>query len=670
MKEIKSIFIANRGEIAVRILKTAREMGFRVVTAFTPDDAESLHVKLADKAVCFEHNTLQQTFLSAQKLVETALAEGCNAVHPGYGFLSEDYRFAELCRDKGLVFIGPSTNSIRMLGDKSSARKIAGSAGIPVLAGIEGEVDILACKTGTLKFPVLVKAVAGGGGKGLYRIDRAEDLAYYVYRASREATSYFGDERIYLEPFLENARHIEVQLLGDRHGNLIHLFERECSVQRLHQKVIEEAPAVSISHKCKKKIYDAALRLGKLVNYDNVGTVEFLVDEQENYYFLEMNTRIQVEHGVTEMITGIDLVRQQILAATERPLEYKQEDVRFSGHVMEARIYAENPLHDFRRTPGKVLYIKFPEANYLRVDTNLVDLTLLPEVYDSLLAKVLVIGNNRKETVSILKEVLKQSDILGVQHNLCYLETIIGLEDFYKNKIDTNFLDTRHKFLKNIISQNYNNALRNGLLGYLSIHFLVRNKQPVNVWELIGYGSLINKAVIFGETGQYILEWKVESEKVQVFVEGQKVIIENIVLADNDITLIANGKKQHISFELIDSATYICVDRFNFRFRSDAVLDEARIDREVLNGKEKLNPVILSPLFGKVVKINYREKKKVEVGETILILESMKMENFIKCPDAATVKKIWVEEGDQVRENQLLVELEFQNENFMKEVLY
>ena len=394
--KIKKLFIANRGEIAARITRSAKELGITTVITYTANDCNSLHVQLADKAVSLGNKSLSETYLSPEKMVEVAKNEQCDAVHPGYGFLSENDRFAELCQQNGLLFIGPSTQTIRKMGDKKEAKKLAQQCGVPVLENLVLSKESNINGSSIPEFPLLIKAVAGGGGKGMYIVENFKELDFKVEQAKRETINYFGNGQLYIETYIKNARHIEIQLLGDNFGNLIHLFERECSLQRRHQKIIEEAPASSISEGLRNKLIQAALKIGKAVNYSGAGTVEFLVDADENFYFLEMNTRIQVEHGVTEIVTGIDIVKEQLLIASGKKLSFSQEEIKISGFAIEARVYAENPLNNFIPVSGELVKIKFPETTGSRIDTHLQLPHHLPAEYDALLAKLIGFGESRE----------------------------------------------------------------------------------------------------------------------------------------------------------------------------------------------------------------------------------------------------------------------------------
>lgn len=444
---LKRVLIANRGEIALRILRACREMGIDTVAVYSQADAEALHVQLAGQAVCIGPARAADSYLNQNALLTVATATGCDGVHPGYGFLSENADFADACAAAGLTFIGPSGDTIRKAGSKSAARDIMRAAGVPVTPGSDGPVssveDALAAAE-TVGYPVLLKASAGGGGRGIRRCDRAEDLPSAYAEAKAEAKACFGDDEMYLEKLVLGPRHIEFQILADRHGNVIHLGDRDCSVQRRNQKLIEEAPAWCLTPELREKMGEAAVRAARAVNYEGAGTVEFLLDgDLEHFYFMEMNTRIQVEHPVTEMITGVDLVREQIRIAAGLPLGMTQSEVRQNGHALECRINAEDPGAGFRPGPGTTRFLHLPGGPGVRVDTALYCGCVMPPQYDSLAAKVVVHAHTRLEAIRRMRRALEEVVIEGypTTADLCHL--ILYHPDFVKGKYDTSFLE-RH----------------------------------------------------------------------------------------------------------------------------------------------------------------------------------------------------------------------------------
>ncbi|MER3456662.1 MAG: acetyl-CoA carboxylase biotin carboxylase subunit [candidate division GAL15 bacterium] len=442
----RKILVANRGEIAVRVLRTCRELGIRTVAVYSEADRDSLPVRLADEAFCIGPPPAADSYLNVPNILSTAELLGVDAIHPGYGFLSEDPRFAEICRDAHIVFIGPPPEAIEAMGNKARAREIAQRAGVPVVPGSPGpvrnerEAQQVAARIG---YPLLVKASAGGGGRGMRVVHNQEDLARALQTAQQEARSAFGSGELYLEKYLREPRHVEVQVLADSRGNAVHLGHRECSIQRRHQKLLEEAPAPGLSPRLQAQLYRAALRLVQAIGYVNAGTVEFLVDRQDNFYFLEMNTRIQVEHPVTEAITGLDLVAEQIRIAAGERLRFRQQDVQFRGHALECRINAEDPAHDFRPSPGRVVSFVPPGGFGVRVDTHVYAGYTIPPYYDSLVAKVVAWGRDRAEAIARMERALREFEITGIRTTIPLHRAILDNAFFRRGEVYTNFLQRR-----------------------------------------------------------------------------------------------------------------------------------------------------------------------------------------------------------------------------------
>ncbi len=438
--------MANRGEIAVRVIRTCRELGIRTVAVYSEADRDSLHVRLADEAFCIGPPPAADSYLNIPNILSTVELLGVDAIHPGYGFLAEDPRFAEICRDAKITFIGPPPEAIEAMGNKARAREIAQRAGVPVVPGSPGPVRDerealrLADRLG---YPLLVKASAGGGGRGMRVVHNREDLSRALQTASREAEAAFGSGEVYLEKYLEEPRHVEVQVLADSRGNAVHLGERDCSIQRRHQKLLEEAPAPGLSGRLRAQLHRAALRLVQAIGYVNAGTVEFLVDRQENFYFLEMNTRIQVEHPVTEAITGLDVVAEQIRIAAGERLRFSQKDVAFRGHALECRINAEDPAHDFRPSPGRVVSFIPPGGPGIRVDTHVYAGYTIPPYYDSLVAKVVAWGRDRQEAIARMERALREFEITGVRTTLPLHRAILDNAFFRRGEVYTNFVQRR-----------------------------------------------------------------------------------------------------------------------------------------------------------------------------------------------------------------------------------
>ncbi len=446
---LKKVLIANRGEIAVRIIRACREMGIRTVAIYSEADKDALHVKLADQAICIGPAPSSKSYLNIKAILEAACLTGADSIHPGFGFLSENANFAKICEEMGIKFIGPNYKLIELLGNKSKAKETMKKAGVPVVPGSEGLINSkkeaveIAEK---IKYPVILKASAGGGGKGIRIAHNKEELEKAYSLVKQEAKISFNDDSIYIEKFVENPRHVEIQVLADEHGNGIHLGERDCSVQRRNQKIIEETPASIVNDETRKKMGEVAVKAVKEIGYTNAGTIEFLVDKNKDFYFMEMNTRVQVEHPVTEMVTGIDIIKEQIKIASGEKLAIKQKDVKVNGHSMEARINAENPDKNFMPCPGTITGLHIPGGNGVRVDTAIYSGYTIPPTYDSMIAKVIVHGKTREESIAKLKSAVAELVVDGITTNADFILKILDNENFKKNNYDTSFIEKEFNF--------------------------------------------------------------------------------------------------------------------------------------------------------------------------------------------------------------------------------
>lgn len=440
---LKKILIANRGEIAVRIIRACREMGIRTVAIYSEADKEALHTKLADESICIGPAPSNKSYLNMKAILEAICLTGSDSVHPGFGFLSENVTFAKMCEEIGIKFIGPNYKLIELLGNKSKAKETMKNVGVPVVPGSEGIINSkkeaieLAEK---IKYPVILKASAGGGGRGIRVAYSKTELEKEYDIVKQEAKVSFNDDSIYIEKFIENPRHVEIQVLADEKGNCIHLGERDCSIQRRNQKVLEETPSQILNEETRKKMGEIAVKAVKEIGYSNAGTIEFLVDKNKDFYFMEMNTRVQVEHPVTEMVTGVDIIKEQIKIASGEKLSYKQEDIKIKGHSMEVRINAENPEKNFMPAPGMITGLHLPGGNGIRVDTAIYDGYNVPPTYDSMLAKLIVYGKNREESILKMRSALSETVIEGITTNIDFLLKILNNKDFQDNDYDTSFI--------------------------------------------------------------------------------------------------------------------------------------------------------------------------------------------------------------------------------------
>jgi acetyl-CoA carboxylase, biotin carboxylase subunit len=441
---IRKILIANRGEIAVRIIRSCREMGIKTVAVFSDADRKSLHVRYADEAMYIGPSPSAESYLVKEKILKAAKDSGADAIHPGYGFLSENAEFADMTRAEGIIFIGPSAESINLMGDKISARNLMTKAGVPVVPGTSGKIDnpeeILEIVR-AIGYPAMIKASAGGGGKGM-RLVYNESETIQAYKGARsEAMAAFGNDSVYIEKYISSPHHIEFQILADRHGNIIHLCERECSIQRRHQKIVEETPSPIMTPELRNEMGEKAIAAARSVNYEGAGTIEFLVDDKLNYYFLEMNTRLQVEHPITERVTGIDLVKEQIRIASGEKLTYKQSDIFQDGHAIECRIYAEDPDNNFMPSPGLIRKITEPMGFGVRCDGYVYEGYEIPIYYDPMISKLITWGKTRGESIDRMKRSLEEYYIMGIKTSIDFLKRIMDVKEFVEGKYDTHFID-------------------------------------------------------------------------------------------------------------------------------------------------------------------------------------------------------------------------------------
>lgn len=441
------ILIANRGEIAIRIMRACRELGIKTVAVYSEADRSALHAQIADEAICIGPAATKDSYLNTKAIIAACEITHAEAIHPGFGFLSENADFARLCRTCGITFIGPSPEVMDAMGDKANAKKTMISAGVPVVPGSDGVVKTIedakaVCRE--IGYPVMVKASAGGGGRGIRLVEREEDLESHYVAAQQEALQFFGNDEVYIEKFIVNPRHIEIQLLADEHGNVVHLGERDCSLQRRNQKVLEESPSPIMTDELRARMGVAAVAAAKVSGYQNAGTIEFLVDRDKNFYFMEMNTRIQVEHPVTEFVTGIDLVKAQIRIAAGEPLWFTQEDVKLTGHAIECRINAEDPRHGFRPCPGRIKSLHVPGGFNVRIDSAVYTGYEIPPYYDSMIAKLLVKAPTREEAIMKMRVALAEFIIEGVETNIDFQLSLLKDEDFESGDFDIGFLNRKN----------------------------------------------------------------------------------------------------------------------------------------------------------------------------------------------------------------------------------
>ena len=660
-RKINKVLIANRGEIAVRIIKTLRRLHIASVAVFADNDAHALHRRMADEACPLGNGALKDTYLNIQKIIDAALDAGADAIHPGYGFLSESPELAEACEANNLIFIGPDANSIRLMGNKIAARKIAVKNDIPVTFGMMGSHEEILENADELPYPILIKAAAGGGGKGMHIVWDKDDLCPEMERATREAEKFFGDGTVFVEQYIENPRHIEVQVLADHFGNVVHLGERECTIQRRYQKIIEESPSPTLDEQKRQQICETAVRLCKAIGYRNAGTVEFLVDQNLNFYFLEMNTRIQVEHPVTEMRSGIDIVEEQIRIARGKEMGWTQENIQLQGHAIELRIYAEDPENGFLPSPGKVTAYHEPQVRGARVDSSIDGACVISEAYDPMIAKLSCQGKSRQAAIDTASSALKEFIIQGLTTNKAYLWEVIRNEDFINNNISTSFCSNHQDVLLKALNESRKNQSVNDIVAaFLMYDFCKKQveQRPDNVWEEIGYWRYQMQITVDVEGTKVPVSLRTaEAKKICGMIGETPFLAEFIQYDSNQLKIMLNGRTETVYCSVNDEQkTIVNFHGLNFAcFRTDqlnATLDYAC--KESVNDKSRL----VSPMPGKVVKINVKEGDEVYEGMIMMVVEAMKMENNITASGKAKVKRILVTEGQMVDNKMQLLELE------------
>jgi acetyl/propionyl-CoA carboxylase alpha subunit len=657
--EASKILIANRGEIAVRIIRTARRLGIQTVAVYAADDAHSLHVKLADKAVLLSGGSLAETYLDVQKIIRIARQTGAGAIHPGYGFLSENAGFAQAVVAAGLIFIGPSPENIRLMGEKNKALAYVQSLGVPVLPSFRGTRNELARLTETLDYPVIVKASAGGGGKGMFICNTPDELHENLERAERAALSYFGNGELFVEKYLPRARHIEVQLLADHFGNVVHLFERECSVQRRFQKILEEAPSPSVSPELREKLTSTAVQIARSMNYRNAGTIEFLFDENGQFYFLEMNTRIQVEHPVTELVTGIDLVAMQILIATGKMLPVQQSNLKISGHAIEVRLCAEDAAHQFRPSAGQLGHVRFPEQKNTRIDTFIEPGLEIPNRYDSLLAKVIVHQPDRQSALIQLQSALQQTVVAGIQTNLSFLQAIVASPEIQENRVYTRWIDQHQGTInQQVLARQELVKPEKIIAAYLIFHFLNEKTSGETIWQQIGWWQLSPHFHVFVNDQEFDVRLQKTSGELIFQIDGQNYTVTDWQVENRQVTFRSNEQTGTFYLAALNNSTRVHADGVSVDVRCNEVPGQAVIRKERREQEKSLRNQLHSELFGKVLNVHIKPGDRVSKGQALLVLESMKTEIHVLCPANARIKTVHAKVGEPVTEKQLLIELE------------
>ena len=650
---IKSILVANRGEIACRIVHSCQQLGLRTVAVYSTADSSAKHVQLADTAVYIGPSPATESYLNQSAILEAARQTGVDAIHPGYGFLAENAAFARACAEAGFVFIGPNPEAIELMGNKRAAKALMAGAGVPVLPGYASEDQSngrFQTEAEKIGLPLMVKAAAGGGGKGMRLVTELAQLPEALAAARREALQAFGSDELLLERLVFQPRHVEIQVFGDQHGHLIHLSERDCSIQRRHQKVIEESPSPALTPELRQRMGETAVTVARTVNYDNAGTVEFLLDQDGNFYFLEMNTRLQVEHPVTEMVTGLDLVAWQLVVAMGEPLPLAQEELSFSGHAIEARLYAENPANDFLPVTGPVLLWRAPSGNGVRVDEGIQTGDDVSIHYDPMLAKIIAYGPDRQSAVQRLEQALATAVLLGFTHNLAYLRDIVRQPDFVAGKYSTHFL------ANNLADWTPpKGEIDPALVAVALVQFCAWPQLPENsgYWRNNPNGPLRSQFSLGDVPITVLLEpVRFQSNQFNITVgDGEPYFVICPAQAGSDWTLVVNGrshkvivKQQGDEWWVQTDAGVVCATALPRLPRKTAVSGTAGSLR--------------APMPGSVLAVHVSEGQQVAAGEPLLKLEAMKMEHTIRAAVNGVVTEIFYAPGDAVPADAQLLRLE------------
>jgi 3-methylcrotonyl-CoA carboxylase alpha subunit len=657
-RRFRTLLIANRGEIAVRVIRTAKAMGLRTVAVYSDADQGALHVAMADEAVLLGPSRARDSYLNIERVIEAAKKSGAEAVHPGYGFLSESAEFAQACADAGLVFVGPTAAMIRLMGSKSGSKSLMEQAGVPLVPGYHGEAQDDATLAGAAKkigFPVLVKASAGGGGRGMRIVRSAGELTASVQSAKREAKAAFGDDRVLIEKFVENPRHIEVQVIGDSHGNLVSLFERECTLQRRHQKVIEEAPSPTLNLAQREAVYAAARKAAAAVNYVGAGTIEF-VSNGKDVFFIEMNTRLQVEHPVTELVTGIDLVEWQLRVASGEKLPMKQDQLTLNGHAIEARVYAENPDKNFMPSVGTIRTWNMPEpSSGLRVDAGYRAGDVVSPHYDAMLAKLIAWAPTRDAAIDRLNHGLEQSDVRGVVTNIPFLSALISHPSVRANAIDTGFIERELKNLTPGPKAPSDIELATAVAAILQDEAEADRRQARSPWQIAGWMPVGRRQRVFvfrhGHGSEHNVVLHYGKGPAQLVIGDREMSFAAAPNTAGGIELTLHGIKSHVTAIIEGHELYLRTR--NGRFELHWV-DPFGGDDEEQVGEDK----VVAPLPGTVVALLAEVGAKLEKGAPILTLEVMKMEQTLRAPFAGVLKVIKCKVGDIVGEGVELAEIE------------
>ncbi|OOZ37882.1 acetyl-CoA carboxylase biotin carboxylase subunit [Solemya velesiana gill symbiont] len=659
----EKILIANRGEIACRVMKSARKMGIKTVAVYSDADKDALHVHMADEAVHIGAAPSAESYLVMERIIQACKETGAQAVHPGYGFLSENAAFCEALEKEGIAFIGPALYAITSMGDKITSKKLAGEAGVNIIPGyteVIKDADEAVKISDEIGYPVMLKASAGGGGKGMRVAWNAEEARDGFERATNEARSSFGDDRIFIEKFIEEPRHIEIQVMADTHGNVIYLNERECSIQRRHQKVIEEAPSPFLDEATRKAMGEQAVALSRAVQYRSAGTVEFIVDAHRNFYFLEMNTRLQVEHPITEKITGQDLVELMIKVAAGEKLSLGQDDVQLNGWAIESRVYAEDPFRNFLPSIGRLVHYQPPEEiDNVRVDTGVYEGGEVSMYYDPMIAKLVTYGADRDEAIARMQVALDEYYIRGVQHNISFLNALMAHPRFQEGRLTTNFIAEEYPegFNAEMVPQE---DPAKPIVVAAMIHRNYMDRAACMSGQMRGHERKVNDewAVIIGGNAHQVVT-KLTQNGYHVEYDGKAYsVITDWALGQPLFEGTINGEP--LCFQVERNGLWYSL--FHRGARTDAQVMTPRAAELHALMPEKVAPdlskFLLSPMPGLLVKVSVEAGQEVKAGEELAVIEAMKMENVLRAEQDAVVVKIAAEPGDSLMVDQAIIEFE------------
>ncbi len=667
----KSILIANRGEIACRIMRTAKRLGLRTIAVYSTADEHALHVRSADEAYWIGEAEAAASYLDGNKILDVAKKAKAECIHPGYGFLSENAGFSQACATAGIAFVGPQASAIKAMGLKDKAKALMEQVGVPVVPGIHGSdqsTDQLGREADKIGYPILIKAVAGGGGKGMRKVERAQDFSSELAACQREAQNAFGDDVVLLEKFIENPRHIEIQIFGDTHGNYVHLFERDCSLQRRHQKVIEEAPAPGMTQALRERMGAAAIEAARAVDYQGAGTVEFIVpssqelNDQTPFYFMEMNTRLQVEHPVTEAITGLDLVEWQLCVAAGEVLPRQQSELSIDGHSIEVRLYAEDPSTGFLPSPGKIHALKWPQVSQLglRIDTGVASGGEVSRFYDPMIAKLIVNADTREGAIDHMAQALRQIAVLGIKTNAGFLTDLITHQGFAQGGVDTGFIDAHMAELSS-----FQRTIRTDAVAIAArLAWVKTNSLSADISNDVYSPFGLNSGWQLGGARTSAVEVEIEGNRVsaqvsmpdpdsyEISIAGENVLISAVDCRNLlDASACVEDTLTGFSLAFQDDNLLVYVDGTHLSIRAYDFL--TRRDAESTGGT-----VVRAPMTGKLQRLFVRLGDVVARGDKLAVLEAMKMEHPLVAGVSGEVKEVCASEGDQVNDGDIVIVLE------------